>query len=252
MRKFLLCIWLFLNIPAFPSQVSDSLYPQQEISSEESNDPVPLKFEEDKIQDFKKDPEFDYTEKLKEENWWTRFKRYVFLQWMKIMHWLFGDLQASPFLAFIIKSLPYLLVAFFIGFLVFLFTKLNPASSLLGAPKKGHLKQDEEENIIRYQDIKSLIAQAVANREYNMAVRYHFLYILQQLSENGFIEYDRSKTDEDYLFEIQKENLKPIFRKLSRIYDFVWYGQFDTGEEVYYKISKEFTQMEFLINTKNE
>ena len=250
MLKIFLCIWLFLNFPAINSPALNATGLSQENTSEEVSQLKPLEFQEEKLKDFRKDSAFDYSEKVKEENWWTRFKRSVFLLWKKILNWLFGDLSASPVLAIILKALPYLILIGFVAFVIYMFTKLNPGAAFLGSPKKAKVVLDEEENIIKFEDIKALIAEAVANNDFNLAVRYHFLYILQQLSHFGVINYDSSKTDEDYLHEIEKEELKPVYKKLNRIYDFVWYGKFETGEEVYLKIKTEFSKMETLINTK--
>lgn len=250
MLKYFLCIWLFLNIPATPGQGYNSTILSQEKSSEKVSHPKPLEFQKEKLKDFREDPAFDYSEKVKEENWWTRFKRSVFLLWKNIIEWLFGDLNASPVLAIILKALPYLILIGFLAFVLYMFTKLNPGAVFLGTPKKAKVVLDEEENIIKYEDIKALITEAVANHDYNLAVRYHFLYILQRLSHFGMINYDSSKTDEDYLKEIEKEEFKPVYKKLNRIYDFVWYGKFETGEEVYLKIETEFSKMENLINSE--
>lgn len=250
MLKYFLCIWLFLNVPASHSRVADSIFIVQEMSSENVGSPKPLEFQEEKLKKFREDPAFDYSEKVKEDNWWSKFKRFLFLQWKKILEWLFGDLNVSPVLAIIFKALPYLILIAFLVFVIYMFTKINPGASLLGAPKKGKIDLDEEENIIKYEDIQALIAEAVAINDFNLAVRYHFLFILQQLSQSGIINYDSSKTDEEYFYEIGNEELKPVYKKLNRIYDFVWYGKFDTGEEVYLKIKNEFSKMETLILSK--
>lgn len=251
MSKITVIFLLLLSFLAIQGQTTDSLRKMQEQYSEEIT-PAPLNFEEEKLRSFKEDPDFDYTEGVEEENWWTSFKRYVNLQWKRFLNWLFGDLEASPLLATFLKILPYLLLILILILLVYMFIKLNPGESFLGTPGKGNVVLNEEENIVRFENIKELIAKAVSNKEYRLAVRYHFLYILQQMSFTGIVAYDSTKTDEDYLNEIKKENLKPLFKKLNRIYDFVWYGHFDTEETVYLKIEREFREMEVLINPKNE
>lgn len=203
----------------------------------------PLEFNTEKLENLRQDPAFDYSERPEKENWWTKFKQYIGLQWKRVIGWLFGDIEATGFLFFLLEILPYLILLAVLGFLVYLFTILNPAASMLSSTKEGNVLFAKEEDIIKHQDIPALIEQAVASGDYRLAVRYHFLYLLQQFSRRGIIIYDNTKTDEDYLHEI-KEEYKPGFQKLSRIYDYIWYGRFDTGEETYYKIEKEFRQME--------
>lgn len=250
MQKILFFILLlfYLN-PALP-QEKDSI--ARSAKTEEFIRLVPLEFDEEKLQKLKKDPAFDYSERLEKENWWTQFKRYIGLQWKKFLNWLFGDIQASGFWANLLQLLPYVILLMSIGLLLFLFISLNPATSLLSPSVKGQVNLDEEENIIRNRNIKKLIEQAVNKEDYRLAVRYHFLYLLQQLSEKGVIDYNSSKTDEDYLNEITGAEYKTHFKKLNRIYDFIWYGHFEPEKELYLKIKKEFLEMEALMETAYE
>ena len=219
---------------------------------QEAAGPVPLDFDQEKIHSYKQDPDFDYTEKIESENWWTRFKRWVALQWQNFMERLFGDFEAPPFLAFLFRALPYLLITLLLGLIIYLFWKLNPASYFSGHRTKPAVFLDEDEKIIRKRDIKVLIENAIAKGNYRLAVRYHFLYMLQQLTQRNFISYDSSKTDEDYLQELLQPELREQFRKLNRIYDFVWYGRFETGPENFEKIRKDFQKMQTLISPSYE
>lgn len=250
MRKFLLFIIFLLNaFCLFPG--TGTLQDVQQKAITEQPVVVPLDFSTDKLENLRQDPAFDYFENPEEENWWTRFKQYIDLQWKKLLDWLFGDLEATGIWLILLEAIPYLVLLTVLGFLVYLFIKLNPAASMLSASREGDIMFAKEEDIIQFKNIPALIEQAVAAADYRLAVRYQFLYLLQQLSQRGFITYDKTKTDEDYLHEI-KEELKPRFQKLSRIYDYIWYGKFETGEETYYKITKEFRQMEDTIGHSYE
>ncbi len=251
MRKSLLFIVFLLNaFCLFPGSATILQHVQQDSIGEQPV-VVPLEFNTDKLENLRQDPAFDYSENPEEENWWTKFKQYVNLQWKKLLGWLFGDLEATGFLLFLLEAIPYLILLAVLGFLTYLFTTLNPAASILSPTKEGNMMFAKEEDIIQFRNIPALIEQAVAGADYRLAVRYHFLYLLQQFSQRGIINYDKTKTDEDYLHEI-KEEFKPRFQKLSRIYDYIWYGKFDTGEETYYKIAKEFRQMEQTIGLPYE
>jgi hypothetical protein len=97
-----------------------------------------------------------------------------------------------------------------------------------------------------------LIDEAVTAENYRLAVRYQYLLILQQLSQAGYIDYQFPKTDEEYLAEIEKEPLKNQFKKITRIYDFIWYGSFEVTRENYPQAEKEFKKMHQLIKEGNE
>lgn len=250
MHKILFFILLLLHLNPFSFQGTDTLVQQQK--SGEVDQLAPLEFREEKLQKFREDPAYDYSEDVEEENWWTRFKRYIGLQWEKFLNRLFGDLQSSGFWAKFLQLLPYIILMMSLGLMLFLFIKLNPATSVLSPSKKAQLILKEEEDIISSKNIRELIDSAVKKEDYRLAVRYHFLYILQQLTEKGIIIYNSSKTDEDYINEISREDHKEHFKKLSRIYDFIWYGHFDPDLKLYQKIKLAFQELEALIKPNYE
>ncbi|MHA6280716.1 DUF4129 domain-containing protein [Salinimicrobium sp. CAU 1759] len=213
---------------------------------------VPLDFSEETIERFKEDPDYDYSEAIAEDHWWTRFKRYIRLQWQRFLDWMFGDYEAPLLLAILLDILPYLLLGLLLAFILYLFGKINPGNHIFGTPDGGEVHFTEEEKIIKTRNIRSLIERAVASENYRLAVRYHFLYLLQQLSREEIVVYDPAKTDEEYVLEIKDKELQGIFRKLSRIYDYVWYGDFTPNVTDYQKIKHEFAKSENLIQPQHE
>ncbi|GHA42284.1 hypothetical protein GCM10007103_24500 [Salinimicrobium marinum] len=253
----ILFIFMFLSFHgfSFTETVQDTTENEQieiEVPAEASPSPSPLQFDREKLNSYKEQPEFDYTEEVAEENWWTKFKRYLQLQWQKFLNWLFGDHNPNSFVLFLLEILPYLILAGILGFAVWLFIKLNPGGAFLSNPKAGSVFLNEEEEIVQSRDIRKLIDEAVAGENYRLAVRYHYLLILQLLSQAGYIDYQFPKTDEEYLAEIEKEPLKNQFKKITRIYDFIWYGSFEVTRENYPKAEKEFQKMQQIINKRDE
>lgn len=213
---------------------------------------APLEFSEETINRFKEDPAFDYSEATAEDHWWSQFKRYVRLQWQRFLDWLFGDYEAPLLLAILLDILPYLLLGLLLILILYLFAKISPGNYLFGTSAEADIHFDEEEKIIRNKDIIKLIDKAVSKENYRLAVRYHFLYVLQQLSRQELVSYDSAKTDEDYLNEIKDPALKTQFKRVNRIYDFVWYGNFETTAEDYSKIKIEYQKAEGLIKPEYE
>ncbi len=245
MTKFFL---LFVLIFSFPVFTGDLILRAQTAETELK----PLNFSEETLNEFKENPDFDYSEAAANDNWWTQFKRYVRLQWQRFMEWLFGDYEAPLLLAIFLEILPYLILGFLLLFIFYLFSKLNAGNHIFGTPAQGELHFEGEEKIVRSRDIPKLIEKAVSSGKYRLAVRYHFLYLLQQMSRQEIVSYDSAKTDEEYLQEIKDPSLKTHFKKVNRIYDFIWYGNFETGAEDYVKIKKEFEKAEILIRPQHE
>ena len=213
---------------------------------------VPLDFSEETIERFKEDPNYNYSEAEAEDHWWTRFKRYLRLQWQRFLNWMFGEYEAPLLLAILLDILPYLLLGLLLALTLYLFAKINPGNYIFGTPDGGEIHFTEEEKIIKTRDIKKLIEKAVASQNYRLAVRYHFLHLLQQLSREEIVVYDPAKTDEEYVLEIKDGELQGIFRKVSRIYDYVWYGDFAPNAIDYQKIKNEFAKSQKLIQPQDE
>ena len=243
--------FLFLLLFSF-SGLGFSQQAEEVQQNQISEAPVPLNFNEEKTKRYKEDPAFDYSEAVEGDSWWTKFKRYVRLQWQRFLDWLFGDYSPPLLLAIFLDILPYLLLGMLLTFILYLFSRLNPAAGLLGSSEKAEIHFDDEEKIVKSRNIPELIKKAVAEENYRLAVRYHFLYILQQLSQNGYVNYDSSKTDEDYLAELKNEDLKAHFRKVNRIYDFIWYGNFEITADDYERFRQAFQKMESSIASPHE
>lgn len=240
-----------MSAPVYPEETAETEL-QEGAVQRENTTPSPLRFDRDKMESLKEDPDLNYTEKVEEENWWTRFKRYVSLQWQRFLNWLFGDYRGNAFILFLVELIPYLILAGILFFAVWLFIRLNPGKAFLKEPETASISMTEEEEIVQSRNINELIEEAVSRGDYRMGIRYHYLLVLQQLSEDGHIRYEFSKTNEEYLTEIGKQNLREQFRQITRLYDFIWYGSFEVTPEAFRKAQREFVKMHELIKQQHE
>ncbi len=78
--------------------------------------------------------------------------------------------------------------------------------------------------------------------------RYLYLKSLKSLANKKTIEWHFDKTNSDYLNEIKDSKLKGLFKRVSYIYDYVWYGEFPIDEVSFNKNKDDFNQ---LIKTAN-
>ena len=192
------------------------------------------------LENFKNDSSFDYSEAVQQDNWWTTFKNWLWELWLKVWYWLVGDYEANGIVAFLVHTLPYVIIGTILFFIVWLFYKLNPGATLFGSQKKPEIYFSEEEEIIRSKDISELMEKSLAAKDYRLAIRYYYLLILQKLTQAEIISYASDKTNSQYISEINSEAIKSGFQKATNLYDHVWYGSFEVTESDFSKAQPTF------------
>lgn len=198
---------------------------------------------EDHLKHFKADKAFNYNENKSESSWFKSFKRWVRNIFIKILEAIFGVEAASGIFKFIFGTLPYILLAILIFLLIKFFLKVNSRNIINGSQKVAKVTFTDEEQIIKNENISALITEAVKQNNYRLAIRYYYLLALKELSENNTIDWQQDKTNEDYIKEISKNTIKFQFEKITRIYDYVWYGEFKVDEIKYENLKLEFISL---------
>lgn len=181
---------------------------------------------ENDLEAYKADKKFDYTETKKEESFIDKAIRWLKNILRQFWEAIFGIGSASGFLYVILRVLPYLLLGILLFLLLRFFLKVNSNNLIGRAQAKAEMYYTEEEQIIKTQNIKALIQDAINQKNYRLAIRYYYLLSLKHLSETEKIEWQPQKTNEDYIKEITETTLKFDFENITRIYDYVWYGEF--------------------------
>ena len=206
-----------------------------------------VKIPEKRLDRYRNDKAFDYVVKVEEENifskaiTWLKLKLLYLLR--KFFTWLLGAKKGMKFLEYFIKALPYLAV-FVFTYLIFRFLI---GADLIRLGKNKQLKKAtvlnlNDEEIIKEADLDSLIKEAINEKDYRLAIRYYYLKTLKKLIDNELIEWHPDKTNRDYVNELRAKDLKGMFRHLTFIYDYVWYGKFTPAEEDFAEIKNDFNK----------
>lgn len=88
------------------------------------------------------------------------------------------------------------------------------------------------------------IDKATAKGNYRMAVRMMFLRLLKNLSDKNIINYKQDKTNLDYLVEMHASVYYSDFFRLTRHYEYSWYGKFDISHEAYHVMAHEYEKFD--------
>lgn len=90
-------------------------------------------------------------------------------------------------------------------------------------------------------DLERFLKEALAARNYKLAVRIYYLMILKTLHEKEMIVWKKNKTNMDYLSEMAQHPDFPQLQNNTRIFEFVWYGDQALEEGQFNSISGAFT-----------
>jgi hypothetical protein len=136
------------------------------------------------------------------------------------------------------------------GFITFLFIFLTNNNVKLFRSSATIRDAETDAN---FDDIFSVnyqleIGKAVASGKMNFAVRLLYLRLLSKLAERNIIEYKQDRTNMDYLTQLHKSRYYRDYFRLTRHYEYAWYGQFPVDREKFELIRNEFENFERNLN----
>ncbi|VAW23813.1 FIG00652419: hypothetical protein [hydrothermal vent metagenome] len=245
MSRILFLFFIAFSVGLFAQ--TDSLIVKNDRSSI-----VKKKFDTKNLKKYKTDKDFNYEEENvnKEPTFIERVFNWLGRQFLRFLEWVFGIKYAKGLFASILSALPYVILGVVLFLLLKFFLKVNLKSSGVISKNNPTVSITEEEELIKSKDISKLIEQAIQQKNYRLAVRYYYLNILKQLENKELIIWEQQKTNEDYIKEISQKNIQHSFTNLTRLYDFVWYGNFEINETEFARVELDFTQTNNLINKK--
>jgi hypothetical protein len=99
-------------------------------------------------------------------------------------------------------------------------------------------------------DFRKSIQQTLAKENYRLAVRFYYLWVIQQLSDDGSITFSKNKTNQAYVRELTKNQrvsneISTSFKTCTRLYEYVWFGNFAVDKSRFEEIKPQFS---FILN----
>lgn len=137
----------------------------------------------------------------------------------------------------------YVILAAVAGLVIYLLAKAEVLGFLF--PQKAQATGMDYENLaedIQEINFDAAIDEAVAVRNFRLAVRLLYLQTLRQLTNAGHIAYKPDKTNRQYVQELANTVLQSGFEGLTRRFEFVWYGDFPVDGAQFTIIQDEFSQ----------
>ena len=187
------------------------------------------------------------------ENPFASVLKWLGEQWSAFWKWLSGLFRglSVPGVGGTSTVLPYTVIAIFIVFFAWLIAKILKNYSFQRAAKpksKGtlHLTEDEVE-MVREPDVWLQQAeQFAAQKDYHRAFRSVYIAILLQLDRAGAVQYERSRTNGEYLRFLSGKRLLLLLEALQPLtgeFDTRWYGTRETLPADYERVLAAYRQM---------
>lgn len=85
------------------------------------------------------------------------------------------------------------------------------------------------------------IARAEQVGNFRLAVRLHYLESLKQLAEQELIDYRFGHTNSDYVAQLHASAYYRDFFRLTRNFEYTWYGQFEPSAGLYSMMQQDFS-----------
>lgn len=142
-----------------------------------------------------------------------------------------------------IKVLLWTIAGIFVLFILYRLFLTEGAFRREAKALKPDAEEAEAEMISSESDFDALISNALQNDNFRQAVRYHYLRTLHKLADKGLIELAPDKTNYQYVRELKQADRQNEFAALTLNYEYVWYGEFEIGKDIYRKIETGFKNL---------
>lgn len=125
-----------------------------------------------------------------------------------------------------VKIVGYTVIFGLLGYLIYLFIKQAIKDPNRKVPGIAHLFTDQTNpEHVADLDLDSLLQDALTQNNLRLAVRLYYIKLLKHLNNEGFIRWEKNKTNRDYANELISMGFANQFKKLMVAYEYVWYGE---------------------------
>ncbi|MBT8184818.1 MAG: DUF4129 domain-containing protein [Eudoraea sp.] len=228
------------SLSLFVLLLSFAMYSQQKTDSlqliEDKNQAIDQKSFDAPLHEKYQGEDFNYD--IKEGEAQNLIER--FLQWFfQTLRDNFG-IDISPEVLGILEIFIYVLMGGLVIYLVVRFLLGENVSAIFKKTPSQLADINLSEDHIEHVDLDTLLAAAIGQKDFRLAIRYQYLKVLKSLSQRSIIDWHYEKTNRDYLKEIRTPAIQSLFKDVSYLYDYIWYGEQYINEEVYVAAESRF------------
>lgn len=119
----------------------------------------------------------------------------------------------------------------------------SPMARKVKAKKSQEISEIDDPEKFSMDELDKYLAEAIQKKDYRLAIRIHFLMTMKSLKENELIVWKKDKTNFDYLMELSKQDFIETFRQLVKVFEKIWYAEYEINQDQYQKLSLEYHQL---------
>ncbi len=140
--------------------------------------------------------------------------------------------------------LGYILIAAFIVGLVILLYYMYVNNETDGKAVNMEFDLDEvNPTEIPLTELEKLLKEALERKDYRGAVRIYFIFIVRDLSQKGWINWQKEKTNFHYLREMTGKKEFDEFNRSVSFFEIIWYGKREVDLKKFEEIKPIFTNL---------
>ena len=127
-----------------------------------------------------------------------------------------------------------IIIGLIITYAVLKLLDIDPTFGLLFGNKKNTYTPTSGAIIedIKGTDFQAAIDEAYATKNYREVVRYYYLFALNRLDHAEVIQWKKGKTNYEYLYEVEDEDLRAHFSSINYYFEYAIYGEFEITESM--------------------
>ncbi len=188
----------------------------------------PLEFDTTHIKEYQNNSDYKYLEDAEfEENLLSKLL-YRLVKWIANSTGLkFGNGLFQFFKYLFIFLAGYLMIRFF----------LNSTHGGFIKKKDPDISKIDAELVdadMSAMDLSKLIEEAESRKAFRLAIRFNYLKLLRTLDDKQLIHWKTEKTNSDFIAEMHSTVHGAVFREITQLYEYVWYGEFELSNEEEY------------------
>lgn len=216
--SIILLSFFSLTVTAQKKVVHDSSKVAYDSSSVEQRN-----FSSSSLNAYTKNQDFQYDKEVAQRpSWWDRFWDWF---WRK-----YAELLSTPTGRATMTAIYWILGISAVGFFLLKVTRMN-RMNLFTASSNNTIPYAAETENIHAISFDEAIQNALQNGNYRLAIRLLYLQNLKVLTDKNIIVWQSNKTNYAYLHEINESNLRQLFKHITDVFEYAWYGHLAVDKE---------------------